>query len=192
MIEALSYANQLNAPPLITAISKVSGLLFAILLFFVLCYTNRSVYRDRQSVICQQQKTSATFMFSPLGLFSRVYHANSRHKEKLTVRNHRAVRIEGLRAFYISIMRGELQLSHVWVPSRGDSFRGWMPVPSAVLAQSLRFHVGCQGLHSTMFLFLLAFDKSCHNVQTDKKRKSIGQGFSWYVQDYRRREVHLN
>lgn len=34
--------------------------------------------------------------FPPSGIVSLVYHANSRHKEKLTVRNHRAVWIEGL------------------------------------------------------------------------------------------------
>lgn len=152
---------------------------------FARLYTNKSVQSEAEA---KKKKTSATLVLSPAGLVSLVHHVNSRHKEKLTVRNRRAVWIESLQGFYISIMRDELRLSHVRGSISGGFIqRGWMPVPSAGLAQSLRFHVGCQSLQFTMFLSPPGIWQK-PTLYTDWwNEKRIGQRFLWYVQDHRGR-----
>ena len=78
-------------PPLITAISIVSELLFTLLSFSLLIVTPTCLCTERERECdIPAAGMSVTLVFSPSGLVSLVYHANSRHKEKLTVRNHRA------------------------------------------------------------------------------------------------------
>ena len=66
------------------------------LFFFAHCYTNKSVNREAECDIPAAEDKCSARVFPPSGIVSLAYHANSRHKEKLTVRNHRAVWIEGL------------------------------------------------------------------------------------------------
>lgn len=78
----------------------------------------------------------------------------------------RGVEGGGCRVFFVSIMRDELQLSHVWASSWENSFL----VGSAGCTQSPWFYVECQSLYYTISppLFL-AFDKSRHTDSWNEK-----------------------
>lgn len=147
---------------LIVPVSSVSRLLFAVLSLLFLLDSNTYLHRERVWYSCSRRRVQHS-CFQLQGSYPQCI-MQIADKEKLTVRNHSTVWIEGL--------QGLLHINNEgWAAALtcfGSISGGFI---QRVGAGALRFHVGRQVVRSVHVSFS-AFNKSCtHTVQNDKMKK---------------------